>query len=408
MKSLFILLVSMVMMFGCAQKKNDNVIIGKVDSIYSKAIKEQRKFWVYVPNSDPDDLYSKQHYPVVYLLDGDAHFYSVMGMIQQLSQVNGNTICPEMIVVGIPNTDRTRDLTPTHVAGIGADTSFMKTSGGGKNFMAFIEKELIPYIDSTYPTAPYRMIIGHSFGGLTAVNALINHTQLFNAYVAIDPSLWWDDQKLLTESMTVLKQPKFAGKYLFLGIANTMKPGMDTLQVKADTSGGTKHIRSILQFANLLKQNPANGLKSDYKYYPQDNHGSVPLISEYDALRFIFRDYNIPFGNELYDSAFNADSALNAHYQLVSAQMGYRVLPPEVLINSLGYNFLQSKLFDKAYTFFKMNMDNYPGSFNVYDSMGDYYKEKGDKEKALQFFNKALAIRDFPATREKVDKLKAK
>ncbi|MNK55562.1 putative esterase [compost metagenome] len=98
----------------CALAQSDNkVIIGTIDSIQSKMLNERRKIWVYVPNSWSPD--SKQRYPVLYLLDGDAHFYSVVGMIQQLSQVNGNTICPEMIVVGIPNTDRTRDLTPTHV-----------------------------------------------------------------------------------------------------------------------------------------------------------------------------------------------------------------------------------------------------------------------------------------------------
>jgi predicted alpha/beta superfamily hydrolase len=114
----------------CALAQKDNkVTIGTIDSIQSKVLNEQRKIWVYVPSSWHAD--SKQRYPVLYLLDGDAHFYSVVGMIQQLSQVNGNTICPEMIVVGIPNTDRTRDLTPTHVD---ADPPFIdstssKTSG---------------------------------------------------------------------------------------------------------------------------------------------------------------------------------------------------------------------------------------------------------------------------------------
>ena len=88
----------------------NKVEIGTIDSLQSNILGEQRKVWVYVPDG------ANQKYPVVYLLDGDAHFYSVVGMIQQLSSVNGNTMCPKMIVVGIPNTDRTRDLTPTHIA----------------------------------------------------------------------------------------------------------------------------------------------------------------------------------------------------------------------------------------------------------------------------------------------------
>src|SRR5690242_2118293 len=246
-----------------AQNNNNKIVIGTVDSVYSQILGEQRKIWVYVPNSgDDNSIFLQQHHQVVYLLDGDAHFYSVMGMIQQLSEVNGNTVCPEMIVVAIPNTDRTRDLTPTHVTSAPyVDSNFVRTTGGGEKFTTFIEKELMPHIDSLYPTAPYRMLIGHSLGGLMVVNTLINHTDMFNAYLAIDPSLWWDNQKLLKQAETVLQQKNFQNKTLFLAIANTMDDGMDTMKVVHDTAGTTLHIRSILEFAKSLNANQANGLR---------------------------------------------------------------------------------------------------------------------------------------------------
>ena len=166
MKKLIIsILVSFFSICAFAQKDN-KVTIGTIDSLQSKILCEQRKIWVYLPNGDgANDLYSSQKYPVVYLLDGDAHFFSVVGMIQQLSQVNGNTVLPEMIVVGIPNTDRRRDLTPTHmdVHPIWNDSALVRTSGGGENFIAFIEKELMPFIELKYPTAPYKLLIGHCF-----------------------------------------------------------------------------------------------------------------------------------------------------------------------------------------------------------------------------------------------------
>ncbi len=96
-----------------SQPGND-ISIGKKDSIYSKLLHEKREIWIHLPGSANGSLFKSQRYPVVYLLDGDAHFYSVAGMIHQLSEINGNTLFPEMIVVGIPNTDRMRDLTPTH------------------------------------------------------------------------------------------------------------------------------------------------------------------------------------------------------------------------------------------------------------------------------------------------------
>ncbi|MEP6949522.1 MAG: alpha/beta hydrolase-fold protein [Ginsengibacter sp.] len=395
----------------CVKAQTENkIVLGTIDSINSGILHEQRKVWVYVPNSGPNDIYAKQRYPVVYLLDGDAHFYSVAGMIRQLSSVNGNTICPEMIVVGIPNTNRTRDLTPTYVNSNlpSIDSDMRKNSGGGEQFISFIEKELIPHIDSLYPTEPYRVFIGHSLGGLTVINTLIHHTNLFNSYIAIDPSMWWDNQKLLKQSNSFLSQKKFTGKTLFLVVANTMRPGMDTMRVVIDTAGATIHIRSILKLANVLKSNPNNELRWNWKYYNEDDHGSVPLIGEYDALHFIFDYYKISQFANLADSSFKADSAVLAHFTNVSKQMGFMVLPPESFVNGLGYAYMQNKMFDKSFVFFKMNITNYPQSFNVYDSMGDFYDAKGDTKKAIEYYTKALTIKDLPDTREKLNKLKAK
>jgi len=387
---------------------NSKIILGNIDSIQSKILNEQRKIWVYVPDEDQSGTYAKQKYPVVYLLDGDAHFYSVVGMIQQLSSVNGNTICPKMIVVGIPNTDRTRDLTPTHVD---ADPPYMdsassKTSGGGEHFISFIEKELMPHIDSLYPTAPYRMLIGHSFGGLTAMNTFIHHTKLFNSYVVIDPSMWWDGLKLLKEAKQDLAAKKYDGVSLFLGIANTMDDGMDTMKVKKDTSSNSKHIRSILALSNYLSSNKQNGLKFKYKYYNDDNHGSVPLITEYDALHFIFDFYNLKLNfKDFFDPKKRLDTMIDNHYKYVSQKFGYTVNAPEDFVNGMGYQFLNLKQYDKAEGFFKMNVANYPGSYNVYDSMGDFYDAKGDKAKAIENYKKALTIKDAPETKQKLEKL---
>ncbi len=113
MKKLLPFLLATCFSINLSAQSNNQVSIGTIDSLQSRILNEQRKVWIYVPDSWKPG--STQRYPVVYLLDGNGHFFSVVGMIQQLSQVNGNTICPEMIVVGIPNTDRTRDLTPSHV-----------------------------------------------------------------------------------------------------------------------------------------------------------------------------------------------------------------------------------------------------------------------------------------------------
>lgn len=159
MKSKFLFLSLLFFIFiansGYSQTQNNNIIIGSIDTVHSSILNENRPIWVHVPGSTQNNIYSPTRYPVIYLLDGDGHFDYLVGMMHQLSKINGNTICPEMIVVGIPNTDRTRDLTPTHMNPTAQiDSNFVKTSGGGEKFISFMEKELIPHIDSLYPTAP--------------------------------------------------------------------------------------------------------------------------------------------------------------------------------------------------------------------------------------------------------------
>jgi tetratricopeptide (TPR) repeat protein len=85
--------------------------------------------------------------------------------------------------------------------------------------------------------------------------------------------------------------------------------------------------------------------------------------------------------------------------------MGYKVLPPEMKVNRAGYTLMEMERPDQAYEFFKLNIENYPASFVVWDSMGDYYVAKGEKEKAVEHFKKAIILRDTPETRNKLEKL---
>jgi uncharacterized protein len=399
-----LLFIFSALLFSCAKNKptvDNRITIGQIDSVYSEVLKEQRKIWVYVPESIKDKRYGEHHYPVLYLLDGDSHFHAVTGMMKDLA---GNALCPEMIVVAIPNTDRSRDLTPTNSLYLPdgkTQQEWLKSTGGGENFTMFIEKELIPYIESHYPTAGSRMLIGHSFGGLFAINTLVHHPQLFNSYVAIDPSMWWDKQKLLMQADSVLKLPLFAKKTMFVSVANTMQKGMDTLHVSNDTASASFHIRSILQFARKANANKkVNGLRFDWKYYDKDDHGSVPFISEYDAFRFIF-DYYKP--SHLDDMTLGQ---LIDHYKNVSDKLGYLVPPQPELVNAAGQSALRKKDFELAYSFFDMNIKSYPNVQEPVASMGDYYLAKGDTVHAVEAYDKALKVEKNPYIQKKLDDLK--
>jgi len=411
MRKLFLLILAGVITFAAGAQNDNKIVIGKIDSVYSKILNEQRKVWVYTPDMTSGNYDPNRRYPVLYLLDGDAHFPSVVGLIQQLSQANGNTVYPEMIIVGIPNTDRTRDLTPTHIISDPPmmDSNSSKTSGGGENFVAFIEKELMPHIDSVYPTAPYRTLIGHSFGGLTVMNVLINHTKLFNAYIAIDPSMWYDKQRFLAATEKKLTEKKYDSTRLYVGIANTMPGGMTLEKMKKDTTSDTRHIRSIFELDKFLKANPQNGLRYASRYYSDDNHGSVPLASEYDGLRFIFDYYRFNLtGKDFSDSSNALAAKFKKHYETVSKEMGYKVSPPELFINALGYDAMSKKYYARSTTLFEMNIANYPNSGNVYDSYGDLLAAKKDTINAIANYKKALAIHDNAETKQKLDALEGK
>lgn len=393
-----------VFAFSQGSVHEGSIVVGKIDSVQSRILGEQRNLWVHVPDRSAN---SDERYPVVYVLDGNGHFSSVVGMIQQLS-TGGNNNCPKMIVVAIPNTDRTRDLTPTH---IDADPPMMdsassKTSGGGENFIAFMEKELMPYIEAKYPTAPYKMFVGHSFGGLAVMQTFIHHTELFNAYICIDPSMWWDKQSLLKQAEKALAEKKFEGRSLYLGIANTMEAGMDIKKVLKDTSGDSRHIRSILKLNAAFEKNKQNGLRYRSKFYPDDSHGSVPFITEYDAIRFFFDYFPLKLGmKDFNDSTGALATRYRNHFRDLSQKMGYQIKPDEMEINFIGYDFLGRKMYKTAGSLFKLNVDNYPGSFNVYDSYGDYFVAIGDKGNAIVQYKKALSLKETEGSRKKLKEL---
>lgn len=419
MKNSVLFLLSFVTLVCCKQnvdqatleKPIGDIVIGHVDSIYSNILDESRKVWIHIPQSTKESSTYKTKYPVVYLLDGPSHFSSVTGMIEQLS---GNSIVPEMIIVGIENTNRSLDMTPTKV-----DIDFISgdsipyESGGGDKFLDFIEKELIPYVEKTQPASDYRTLVGHSMGGLAVINALASRKEVFNNYIAIDPSLWWDNRAFLHVADSLLTINKYNDKALYVGVANTMEAGMTIDKVQSDSiadSNFTVHIKSILQFLKSLDNKTANGLNFKWKYYPDDDHGSVPFISEYDAFRFLFSWYKLKGVDDLFSekstlTAMEVQSLFINHYEKISISLGYEEKPPQQLINFLSTAFLYNDMPKKANALLQLNLQNYPKSAIAFEAMGDYYVAQSDTLNAIKYYKSSIKINDSPTLRSKLDAL---
>lgn len=402
MKHLITIIAIFLFIFPNLTIGQKEVVIGKIDSLYSEILNENRKILVHLPPN------GSKNYPVIYLLDGDAHFTSVVGLLQQLS---ANNIIPYMMVIAIPNTNRTRDLTPTKAEPNPpmASEDLVSQSGGGRNFMKFMENELFPYIEKKYSTSPYRMFIGHSFGGLLVMDALQNRPDLFTSYISIDPSMWWDNKKLLESyKNSNFKEDKYKNKSLYLGIANTLGNDMDTISAKKAKGPMVDHINSIFETRDVIKRSNSSSIRFNAKYYENDDHGSAPLITTYDGLRFIFDFYKfeIKFSDVMTPNT-DIVSRMKAHYTNVTNILGYDNKPDEGMINGMGYQLMEMNKLDLAEQFFKINIEYFPESFNVYDSYGDYCLKIGNKEEAKAYFEKALSKEENPASREKYEKLKS-
>ncbi|UOQ52299.1 alpha/beta hydrolase-fold protein [Hymenobacter cellulosivorans] len=395
----FLCFCAFILTYFCANAQGGNPLtVGFEETISSKILGQKRTVLIHIPTSNGGSkIKDRGRYPVVYLLDGSDNFNSVVSIIEHMEE---SSLCPPTIVVGIVQADRLSELTT------GTEKEFPNFVGKGEKFMSFVEKELIPYVDAAYPTTPYRTLIGHSVGGLTVVNTLLHNPNLFNSYVSLDGALWWSDQKVVKEAKTLLPAHTYKGKKLFLAMANRLERGVDTLSVQKDTSSTTSLIRSNITFIKELAKNRENGLRFKYKFYENDDHSSVRLIGEYDALRFVYDFYKLKiYDSELKDPNFNLESLLVAHYKRVSEQMGYIIKPSESQVNNLGYQMMRTKQYKKSEPLFKLNVANNPNSANCYDSLGDFYLETGAKTKAIESFKKALTLQAIPETKDKLEAL---
>lgn len=330
--------------------QSNSVTIGTKHKLKSHILNEVREYWVSLPPDYYSAKYAPAKYPVVYLLDGDANFHSFTGMAQALAS-GAYSKLPQMIIVGILNTDRTRDLTPSNSsreAFFDKSVPLYKNSGGNASFIRFLEQELIPHINSSYRTDDYRILTGHSFGGLTAVNILLNHTPLFNAYIAIDPSLWWDNTLLLKQADSLFKKREFKGVVLFTGRAFKESVPEDTT---------TDMARSNIAFHQLLDKYKPAGLKYKYQYYPDDDHGTVPVPASYDALKFIFGQHRIHVKQAVKDP-----SLVTKSFERLSKDLHHQFRPSENWLDWMGSYCLKIGRPDKASDFFRMAAELYPDS----------------------------------------------
>jgi len=274
----FILIICSVATFSQSKPEGNSkpFVLGQIDEIHSKELGENRILNIYLPEGYQQD--EKTKYPVIYLLDGsaDEDFIHVAGLIQfnNFSWINR---VPKSIIVGIANIDRKRDF--TYPTGIEKEQKRYPTSGKSDQFIAFIETELQPHINQKFRTNDSKMIIGQSLGGLLATEILFKKPALFNKYIIMSPSLWWDNGSLLNSTSEILNENFSQKTDVYIGVG---KEGL-----------GPSDIPHVMEVdANLLAEK-INSTKSKnvqvyFDYLPQEDHATITHQAIFNALRLLY------------------------------------------------------------------------------------------------------------------------
>ena len=293
------------------------------------------------------------------MLDGETKFFIASAIANFLAR---NQRIPKMIVVGIPNTARNRDFTP-------ADGDQMQNSGGAENFTNFLSEELLPIINNNYRTYDYNILFGHSLCGMYSIYTMFDNPEIFDAYIAASPWLMFNDEYVIRYAKEKYKILDLNNKRLFISLGEE-----------------PRYFDSLNKLTNLLSNND-DGLNWVYNKYDKEDHGSIPFRTISDGLAYIYSDW--PLTNEI---ALGGVDAIKDHFSNRLEKYGFSSKITEVAMNIIGYQLLQADEIDKAIEVFKYNVEMYPRSSNVYDSLGDAYDTKGSKKKALKNYKKAVQL----------------
>lgn len=251
-------------------------ILGVIEEIKSKELAEKRILNIYLPEGYKQN--DTTRYPVIYLLDGSANedFIHIVGLVQFYSFEWLNQI-PKSIVVGIATVDRKRDYTfPTTIR---EDKRKYPETGHSDRFISFIEKELQPFIDSRYKTHSDRTIIGQSLGGLLATEVLLKKPALFNKYIIISPSLWWDNGSLLNISSDLLSENFSQETAIYIGVGKEgLTPTAIPRVMEVDAN----------VLAAKLKGTKSKNVNVFFDYLPNENHGTILHQAVSNSFRLLY------------------------------------------------------------------------------------------------------------------------
>src|SRR5687768_8244223 len=264
---LTVVLASVVIAPTVLAQKAAPLTIGETFTLRSATLKETRRINVYLPSAYSETATTRL--PVLYMPDGGMaeDFLHIAGLVQVLT---GNGTMRPFILVGIENTERRRDMTgPTEDP---EDRKIAPRVGGSQAFRTFIRQELMPAIRARYRTTGETAIVGESLAGLFVVETFLTEPDLFNTYIAFDPSLWWNKEALVKSAPAALKASRDRRRTIYLS-----------------SSGEPELAAGAARFAALLNAEGGSQLSWTYVPMPSEKHSTIYHPAALAAFRAVFR-----------------------------------------------------------------------------------------------------------------------
>jgi predicted alpha/beta superfamily hydrolase len=337
--------------FGCHLQVNSHVL------------GENRDVYIHLPESYKEGA---SRYPLLYVLDGGDYFEPFAGMVKYLSLFE---LIPDMIVVAVAHGDRLKEFTYTKA---NEKTGNWPTSGGAESFRRFLADELVPYIDSTYRTHPFRILVGHSLAGLFALEHLSRTPDLFQATIALSPSLYWNQFEWLKNAENFLEEYDSLKHFLF--ISGEQKDEEET--------------GNLEKFKSIFETKAPKGFFYEYRCFPEEDHGSVAFPGLFANLKKLFQGWRFP--GEAWETG---PEKVREHFQALSMRFGFPVPITEEFLNGHAFHGLRRHdAPDEAIALFEFCLSLYPKSAEAYEGLGESYAKKGMREKARESYMKALEL----------------
>jgi uncharacterized protein len=362
-------LIAMTAIQACvsALHAQNPVVVGEVLNFRSAVLGEDRQLFIAKP-AEYDR--AAERYPVLYILDAETHFRYASGIVEFLAFADR---IPQMIVVGITSGSRerrTRDLTPVSTAEM--DRRFTPGHGGAANFLSFLTRELVPMVEKKYRTRPYRILVGHSHGGLFASYVLAEKPASFQAYLAIDPSLSWNNGLVVEQIGATLTRTKSLLADFYLTAAH----------------GGDHPDRSIRKLAEALKEKAPAGFRSHFDWMNQETHMSIPLRGLHQGLETVFDGWHLTNPLELFEKG--GIEAVHNHFREGGERYGYvRTTSPFIVSMIVAELIWKGKLEDASCVLLH-DEKAYPAPWNQLDALARAYADRGNHERAIHFYKESL------------------